>query len=73
VVPRKPMEPVDKEALGTAGLVAIFAGGFLLTLAGELLRTCTRPTLNLLLLLRAHVSAFTHEGSHAPILVECSF
>ena len=36
-------------------------------------RTCTRPTLNLLLLLRASVSAFTLKVSQAPISVECLF
>ena len=39
--------------------------------AGWLLRTSTRPKMDVLLLLRASVCAFTPKVSHSPISVEC--
>ena len=41
--------------------------------AGGISRTSTRPTLNLLLLLRAYARAFTLKVSRAPMSVECVF
>jgi hypothetical protein len=39
-------------------------------IAGGFLRTCTRPTLKLLLLLRTSLCAFAQKASHAPMSAE---
>ena len=45
--------------------------GVLASMAGGSFRTSTRPTLNLPLLLRASVCAFTLQVSHARYRLEC--